>query len=248
MIKMESPRPLESFECVMCYLECNRTTAIERLLNNVSSTSEILDNALSLVKKCANWPRRKEEFLLSFLDSDLTRMSTLLQKSTIKGKIEGNVRRRLMENMLNIYGIPSVFIDIEVPIKAGTTIVYADIVVYKDTERRYPLFVIEVKDPAKVNIDKASLQAKSYATLLGIGLYYVATEYIHTFSMNETRLYYMSNKKWVLESNNYLSQEPLSWTQHDVSEVYKIRKAKNGIHTEKKKNPEKNKAMEAQKW
>lgn len=28
----------------------------------------------------------------------------------------------------------------------------------------------------------------------------------------------------------------------------KNRKAKNGIHTEKKKNPEKNKAMEAQKW
>ncbi len=45
-----------------------------------------------------------------------------------------------------------------------------------------------------------------------------------------------------------INTHPSNVPANSKSKANKNRKAKNGIHTEKKKNPEKNKAMEAQKW
>ena len=109
------------------------------------------------------------EFEQLFENVKLTRdMRTRLSK--ICGRPEGEVEVRWIHKLITHYSYASEQIALQVPAGAGRnaakSVVYADIVVYRDKHKREPFVVIETKKPGSSDYQGVK-QAESYARNLG---------------------------------------------------------------------------------
>jgi type I restriction enzyme M protein len=97
-------------------------------------------------------------------------------------KPEGDVEARWVHRLISYYMYTPNQIATGVPAGAGrnaaTSSVYADIVVYRDTSRKEPFIIIEVKKPNE-NPYKGIKQAESYARNLGAE-YHVWSDFINS--------------------------------------------------------------------
>ena len=211
---------LEQFECFECFGgKCLLKGWREEIFGDTPFKGGIqrFENTIAHIRRCSEWSHDRNICISPILELSKGRREELLHKASRKGKKEAHTRSLLIDNISRIHGIPLVFIGVEVPIRVGTTKVFADVVIYSDIQRTVPLAVIEVKTDETLIREKALAQAQSYASLLGIDRFFCATEYIMDFSKSEFLLHYTLNKKWELRTTGYFRGSMVSWTQSELS-------------------------------
>jgi type I restriction-modification system DNA methylase subunit len=119
-------------------------------------------NAKQLIQKALN------EKIINFNESK-TRITYLLQNKTRNYKTEEIIQLNTYLTLIYKYNYSKENIRLFVSVKMGSDNREADIVVYKDTEHKQPLIVIECKkeDVSPAEYDQSIAQAFSYAVSMG---------------------------------------------------------------------------------
>lgn len=152
-----------------------------------------------------------EEFESLFTDIKLPK-DVAQRLEQVHGTPEGDVEARWVHKLITEYFYAPEQIALQRPAGAGrnaaTSVVFADIVVYRDTKRREPFIIVEAKK-RNTSAQKGIKQAESYARNLGAE-YHVWSDWIET--------HFFKTSKY-LDQSTVVGNVP-SWADGRDADVY----------------------------